>query len=63
MAAGDWYNSSAYNPARNASYTLNSSVNGSFYYTSAVPVPAAGWLLLSGVGGLVGVARRRRRAV
>ena len=26
---------------------------------SAVPVPAAAWLMLSGIAGLVGVARRR----
>jgi hypothetical protein len=28
----------------------------------AVPLPAAAWLMLSGVAGLVGVARRRRIA-
>jgi hypothetical protein len=28
--------------------------------TTAVPLPAAGWLMLGGVGGLAGFARRRR---
>jgi len=28
----------------------------------AVPLPAAGWLLVSGVAGLMGLARRRREA-
>jgi len=29
---------------------------------NAVPVPAAAWLMMSGLAGLVGVARRRRKA-
>jgi hypothetical protein len=40
---------------------LNSSVGGAFYSTPApVPLPAAAWLLLSGLAGLGFVARRRQ---
>ena len=35
---------------------------GSANVTSAVPVPAAAWLMGSGLLGLVGVARRRKQA-
>jgi hypothetical protein len=42
---------------------LNSSVGGAFYSTPAsVPLPAAAWLLLSGLGAL-GVVGRRRAAI
>jgi hypothetical protein len=34
--------------------------NISFSYTSAVPVPGAVWLMMSGLIGLAGVARRRK---
>lgn len=34
-------------------------VDGQVFVTSPVPVPAAAWLMLSGLLGLVGVARRR----
>ena len=36
--------------------------NGQVAGVSAVPLPAAAWLMGSGLLGLVGVARRRRRA-
>jgi hypothetical protein len=32
------------------------------YTVSVVPLPAAGWLLLAGIGGLAAVGRRRRKA-
>lgn len=49
-------------------FTLTSSVSKgishiSFYDTMApIPLPAAGWLMLAGLGGLVAVRRRRRKA-
>ena len=35
--------------------------NGTVYNSAVVPLPAAGWMLLAGLGGLV-VLRRRARA-
>lgn len=32
------------------------------YSVSVVPLPAAGWLLLAGIGGLAAVGRRRKKA-
>ena len=34
--------------------------NINFYSTSAVPVPGAAWLMMSGLLGLIGVSRRRK---
>ena len=45
------------NPGRLA-VTFSSS---ELYATSAVPIPAAGWLFGSGFIGLIGLARRKRR--
>jgi len=39
------------------------SSGGAFYYTAVVPVPAAVWLFGSGLLGLVGIARRNKKAV
>lgn len=33
------------------------------YVVNPIPLPAAGWMLLAGVGGLVAASRKRRRAV
>jgi hypothetical protein len=39
--------------------TQGGSYSGTFQLAPPVPLPAAGWLLVSGVGGLLGFARRR----
>jgi hypothetical protein len=45
-------------------YSLNSSVGGAFYSSAPeVPLPAAVWLLISGLGGMGLIARRRPTTV
>jgi hypothetical protein len=40
-----------------------SSFDGAFYSTAAVPLPAAVWLLVSGLGGFIGVFGRRKQPI
>lgn len=42
--------------------TSNEAVLVGSYSVSAVPLPAAGWMLLAGIGGLVAAKRRKSRA-
>jgi hypothetical protein len=44
---------------RNPGFQLVSSVGGAFYSTAPVPLPAAVWLLLSGLGALGFLGRRK----
>lgn len=58
QTASTYYNNVS---QRNSSFQLVSSVGGAFYSTAPVPLPAAVWLFLSGLGGL-GVIGRRKSA-
>lgn len=49
--------------AVNSGYTFAQTMNGDFNVNmapSAVPLPAAGWMLIAGLGGLAAVKRRKR---
>ena len=41
----------------------NSSFDGAFYSTAPVPLPAAVWLLVSGLGGFIGIFGRRKQPI
>jgi hypothetical protein len=43
--------------------TIAVTTQGAMVNVSAVPLPAAGWLMLSGLAGLMAVSRRRRQPV
>jgi hypothetical protein len=50
-------------PDINRTATGHDFLNGRISSIAAVPLPAAAWLLVSGVGGMLGFSRRRRRIV
>jgi hypothetical protein len=52
-----------FNPNSYASFVVNPGTNGTFEYSlsanaSVVPIPAAAWLLGSGLLGLIGIRRK-----
>jgi hypothetical protein len=65
VIAGSWFIDGPGNPG--TTQKKNEFSHRDFYYTpgtvpppSVIPLPAAGWLLLAGIGGLVGLRRRRK---
>jgi hypothetical protein len=52
-----------YNSYNTLNINLLSSANGGFYYTAPVPLPAALWLLVSGLTGIGVIGRRRPRTL
>jgi len=48
---------------KGATFSSLDTINVSFNVPTTVPLPAALWLMLSGIGGLAALARKRKTAV